>query len=293
MNAVIDAVRNLFAYDFILRAVLVGMMISVCAALLGVSLVLRRCSMIGDGLSHVGFGVLAVSAAVGVSSLKLSLPVVILVAFLILRMSDSGKLKGDAVIALLSTGALAIGVMIVSLSGSNMNLMDFLFGSVFALTRADVNISLVLSALVLILYVLFYHKIFAVTFDAGFARATGTREGLYNSLISILTAVTIVIGMRFMGALLISSLIIFPPLTAMRLCKRFRSVIFCTAILSAVCFFLGMVVSMAVPNAPAGASVVCVNLASFLIFCGIAFVRNRIFEKKKPESPLSGKAQSF
>lgn len=276
MSAVTEAVRNLFAYDFILRAVIVGMLISICAALLGVSLVLRRCSMIGDGLSHVGFGTLAVAAALGVSSLKISLPVVILVAFFILKLSESGRMRGDAMIALLSTGALAVGVMIVSLSGSNMNLMDFLFGSVFALDWSDVNTSLILSVVVLVLYVLFYNKIFAVTFDGAFARATGTREGLYNSLISVLTAVTIVIGMRFMGALLISSLIIFPPLTAMRLCRSFRSVILCTAAVSAGCFFTGMVISVGVANAPAGASVVCVNAVLFLIFSLISFVRSRI-----------------
>lgn len=275
MTAVTQAIQNIFRYEFIFRACIVGMMISVCAALLGVSLVLRRCSMIGDGLSHVGFGALAIAAALGLSALEVSLPVVILVAFIILRLSDSGKIHGDAMIAIMSTGALALGVMIVSLSGSETNLMDFLFGSVFALDSKDVNISLVLSVCVLVLFVLFYSRIFAVTFDASFARATGTKEGIYNSLISVLTAVTIVIGMRFMGSLLISSLIIFPPMTAMRVCKKFRSVIICTGILSAVGFFIGMVFSMAVPNAPVGASVVCVHIIFFLIFTLISKLQSK------------------
>lgn len=275
MNAVTTAIHNLFAYDFILRAVIVGTMISVCAALLGVSLVLRRCSMLGDGLSHVGFGALAIASAIGLSSLNVALPIVILVAFVILRVGNSGKINGDAAVALLSTGALAVGVMIVSVSGSNANLMDFLFGSIFALSRADVNISLVLAAVVLILFVVFYNKIFAVTFDPAFARATGTKEGLYNSLISILTAVTIVIGMRFMGALLISSLIIFPTMTAMRLCKSFRGVVVTSGILAAAGFFIGMVVSMAIPNAPAGASVVCVHIVFFIVSAVISLIRDR------------------
>ncbi len=276
MSAVMEAIQQIFEYEFIFRAVLVGTLISVCAALLGVSLVLRRFSMMGDGLSHMGFGTLAVAAALGVSSLYVSLPVVILVSFLMLRLGDSGKIRGDALIGIMSTGALAIGVMLVSLSGSNMNLMDFLFGSVFALNRSDVTISLVLALVVLVLFVLFYNKIFAVTFDGAFSGATGIRTGLYNSLTAVLTAVTIVVGMRFMGALLISGLIVFPPLTAMRLCKRFRSVVICTAILSAVSFFCGMVLSVAIPNVPAGASVICVNLGLFLIFSTISWVKRAV-----------------
>lgn len=273
MSAVMEALRNLFAYEFILRAVIVGTLISVCAALLGVSLVLRRFSMIGDGLSHVGFGTLAIAAVFGFSALSVSLPVVIAVAFVILRLGDSERIRGDALIGLMSTGALAVGVMIVSLSGSNINLLDFLFGSVFALRRQDVNFSLMLAAVVLILFVVFYNKIFAVTFDPAFSRATGIRAGLYNSLLAVLCAVTIVIGMRFMGALLISGLIIFPPLTAMRLCKRFRSVIVCSALVAACSFFFGMVLSVAIPGVPAGACVVCVNLALFLIFSIIGWVK--------------------
>lgn len=276
MNVVMEAIRNIFAYEFLLRAVIVGTLISVCAALLGVSLVLKRFSMMGDGLSHIGFGALAVSVAFGVSSMAVSLPVVIAVAFLMLWLGDKGKMRGDALIGLMSTGALAIGVMVVSISGTNVNLMDFLFGSVFALTQGDVYISLCLAIPVLVLFVLFYHKIFAVTFDGGFARATGIRTGLYTSLIAILTAVTIVIGMRFMGALLISGLVVFPPLTAMQLCKKFRNVVLCAAALSGLSFFLGMVLCVAIPNCPAGAGVICVNLVLFLLFSLLARVRRLV-----------------
>ncbi len=266
MNVVMEAIRNIFAYDFLLRAVIVGTLISVCAALLGVSLVLKRFSMMGDGLSHIGFGTLAVAAALGFSSMAISLPVVIGVAFLMLWLGDKGKMRGDALVGLMSTGALAIGVLVVSVSGTNINLMDFLFGSVFALAKQDVQISLLLAIPVLILFILFYHKIFAVTFDGTFSKATGIRTGLYSSLIAVLTAVTIVVGMRFMGALLISGLVVFPPLTAMQVCKKFRSVVLCTAILSGLSFFVGMVLSVAVPNCPAGACVICVNLVFFFIF---------------------------
>ena len=262
MNAAIitDIFKPVFSYGFVFRAMLVGVLISVCAALLGVSLVLRRCSMIGDGLSHVGFGALAVAAALGAAQLWVALPVVVVVAFLIIRLGDDSKLSSDSAIALLSSGALALGVMIVSLTGSNTNLSDFLFGSVFALGEADAILSLVLSVIVLALFVLFYNKIFAVTFDAAFARATGTREGFYNTFIALLTAVTVVVGMRLVGALLVTSLIIFPPLTAMRVCKKFRSV----------------VISLGVRSAPVGASVVLVNVVFFLLFLCAGKVRSMI-----------------
>lgn len=266
--------ETIFGYGFMIRAMIVGVLISVCAALLGVSLVLRRCSMIGDGLSHVGFGALAVAAAMGAAQLWVALPVVILVAFLIIRLNGNSKLSSDSAIALLSSGALALGVMIVSLTGSNTNLNDFLFGSVFALSDADSVLSIVLSAIVLVLFVLFYNKIFAVTFDAGFARATGTREGFYNTFVALLTAVTVVVGMRLVGALLVTSLIIFPPLTAMRVCKKFRSVVILSGVLSALSFIIGMFISVGVPSAPVGASIVLVNAVFFLLFLAAGKIRS-------------------
>jgi zinc transport system permease protein len=272
--------ETIFGYGFMVRAMIVGVLISICAALLGVSLVLRRCSMIGDGLSHVGFGALAVAAAMGAAQLWVALPVVIIVAFLIIKLNDNSRLSSDSAIALISSGALALGVMIVSLSGANTNLNDFLFGSIFALSDADSILSIILSATVLVLFVLFYNKIFAVTFDASFARATGTSAGFYNTFVALLTAVTVVVGMRLVGALLVTSLIIFPPLTAMRVCKKFRSVVITSGVLSAFSVIIGMMISVGVPSAPVGASIVLVNVVFFLVFLVIGKVRASRVGKK-------------
>jgi zinc transport system permease protein len=265
----------MFSYAFLVRAVVVGLLVSLCAALLGVSLVLKRYSMIGDGLSHVGFGSLAIATAIHAAPLAVSIPIVVLAAFLLLRISASSKIKGDAAIALLSTSALAIGVVIISLTtGMNTDVCNYLFGSILAMNRSDVYLSVALAAVVLTLFVLFYHKILAVTFDESFARATGVPAGAYNMLIAMLTALTITLGMRMMGALLISSLIVFPALTGMRLCKSFKSVTICAAITSAVCFFLGVVGSYLYAT-PTGASVVLVNIALFVIFCGISVYQTK------------------
>jgi ABC-type Mn2+/Zn2+ transport system permease subunit len=207
-----------------LRALIIGSLVALCASLLGVSLVLKRYSMIGDGLSHVGFGTLTIALALNLSPLYVSVPVVMLSAFLLLRISKNSKINGDAAIALISSSSLAIGVFSVSLSkGMNIDVFHYMFGSILAMSESDVYFSVALSVVVLVLFIFFYNKIFAVTFDENFAKATGTNSGLYNMLVALLTAVTIVIGMRIMGALLISSLIIFPALTSMRLFKSFRS----------------------------------------------------------------------
>ncbi|MDR1101723.1 MAG: metal ABC transporter permease [Clostridiales bacterium] len=271
----IDILIQMFSYTFLVRAVVVGLMVSLCAALLGVSLVLKRYSMIGDALSHVGFGTLAIATALGVAPLMVSIPLVVIVAFLLLRISENSKIKGDAAIALISTSSLAIGVLIISFTtGMNTDVCNYLFGSILAMSRSDVILSIVLSCAVIVLFVVFYNKIFAVTFDENFARATGTKAGLYNMLIAILTAMTVVLGMRMMGALLISCLVIFPALTAMRLCKRFLSVTICSALISLICFFVGVVVSYLYAT-PTGASVVLVNILVFTLFWGIDMVRGR------------------
>ena len=265
-----DLLAEMFSYTFLVRAVIVGLLVSLCAALLGVSLVLKRYSMIGDGLSHVGFGTLAVATAMNVTPLKLSIPVVVLAAFLLLRISENSKIKGDAAIALISTGSLAVGVVAISrTTGMNTDVYNYLFGSILAMSHTDVQLSIALSVVVLMLFVLFYNKIFAVTFDEAFARATGVKAGLYNMLIAFLTAITIVLGMRMMGALLISSLIIFPALTSMRLCKKFRSVTMCSVVVSLICYSIGVVGSY-IYAIPTGASVVIVNIAAFFLFWGLA-----------------------
>lgn len=259
----IDLIRELLSYSFILRALTVGMLVSLCSALLGVSLVLKRYSMIGDGLSHVGFGALSVAMVMNLAPLQVSIPVVVAAAFLLLRISENSKIKGDAAIALISSSSIAIGVIVTSLtSGMNADVYSFLFGSILAMSKSDVFLSVILSIIVLLLFIFFYHKIFAVTFDENFARATGTKVGIYNMLIALLTAVTIVVGMRIMGSLLISSLIIFPALSSMRIFRSFRSVIITSAFISVVCFFWGVTASYAF-DTPAGASIVIVNLLAF------------------------------
>ncbi len=272
----IDAISLIFSQQFLVRALFVGVMISLCCALLGVSLVLKRFSMIGDGLSHVGFGAMAIACAANVAPLYFSLPIVLVSAFLLLRMNEKGKIKGDAAIALISTGALAVGVMVTSVTtGMNVDIYNYMFGSILTMSSEDVVITAIISAVIIALFVLFYDEIFAVTFDESFAQATGTRTSLYNMLIAGLTAVTIVIGMRMMGALLISSLIIFPTVTSMRLCKSFRSVVLTSALVSVVCFLTGLVLSVEYET-PTGASIVCVNIYALALFSAASAVRKHI-----------------
>lgn len=276
----IEMIGEMMSYPFMVRAVVVGVLVSLCAALLGVSLVLKRYSMIGDGLSHVGFGAMAVATAFNFAPLVFSIPVVIAAAFLLLRISESSKIKGDSAIAIISTGALAVGVITVSLTtGMNTDVSSYMFGSILSMTDDDVVLSVILCVCVLFMFVFFYTKIFAVTFDESFAKATGTRTGLYNSLIALLTAVTVVLGMRMMGALLISALIIFPALTSMSLCKSFRSVTICSVILSLVCFLIGITASYGL-NTPTGATVVVVNIIALIIFKIIAGFRCRFLKDK-------------
>lgn len=266
---------EMLSYPFLVRALIVGILVSLCASLLGVSLVLKRYSMIGDGLSHVGFAALAVAYAMNAAPLAISIPVCVISAFLLLRLTENSKIKGDAATALLCSGALAVGVMTVSLtSGMNTDVCNYMFGSILAMSKADVQLSIVLSVIVLILFILFYNKIFAVTFDENFAKATGTNTDLYNMLIALLTAITVVLGMRMMGTLLISSLIIFPALTAMRICKRFITVILVSAILSVVCFIVGIYLSY-MKSTPTGASIVMVDIVLFIIFVMIGRVKQR------------------
>ena len=262
----IETLHIMFSYSFILRALIVGVLVSLCASLLGVSLVLKRYSMIGDGLSHVGFGAIAVATAFNWAPMEFTIPVVIIAAFLLLRLSENSSIKGDSAIAIISTGALAFGILVASMTtGMNTDINSYLFGSILALTLNDVLLSVVLSAVVIVLFVLFYNKIFAVTFDETFSNATGIRANVYNMLIAILTAITIVLGMRMMGALLISSLIIFPALTSMRVCKHFKTVVIVSAVISIICFLLGLIISYFF-STPTGATVVVINIGIFILF---------------------------
>lgn len=259
-------IGEMLSYPFLVRAMAGGILVSLCASLLGVSLVLKHYSMIGDGLSHVSFGALSIALAVGWSPLWVSVPVVALAAFFLLRITENGKVKSDAAIAMISASSLALGIVVTSLTtGMTTDVNSYMFGSILAMSRVDVILSAVLSVVVLFLFCICYHKLFAVTFDENFARATGVRVNRYNVLIAVLTAVTIVLGMRMMGAMLISSLIIFPAVTSMRIFKSFRGVVISSGIVSVVCFCIGMLLSYRL-SIPAGASVVLVNLAGFLLF---------------------------
>ena len=261
-----DAIVQMLSYSFMVRAIVVGVLVSLCSALLGVSLVLKRYSMIGDGLSHVGFGALAVATALGLSPLKVTVPVVVIAAVLLLRVSENSKIKGDSAIGIISTASLALGVLAISVtSGLNTDLYNYLFGSILAMTKSDVYLSVVLSCCVLVAFVVFYNKIFAVTFDESFATASGTSAAWYNMLIAVLTAITIVLGMRMMGSLIISALVVFPAITAMRICKSFRKVTIVAAVLSVICFCIAVVLSY-MYDLPTGATLVAVHMCALVIF---------------------------
>lgn len=263
-------ISDMLSYPFLVRAFVVGALVALCCALLGVSLVLKGFSMIGDGLSHVSFGALTVAMALNVTPLAFALPVVILSAFGLLKIQNNSKIKGDSAIALISSSALAIGLMAASLTtGLNSDVYSYMFGSILSMKKTDVTISIILSLVVLLLFFFCYHKIFAITFDENFARATGLPVSAFNMLIAFLSAVTIVLGMRMMGAMLISSLILFPCLISRQLFHNFIGVTICSGIVSFVSFSIGMVLSYQF-DAPVSASIVLVNLAFLLIFMGIS-----------------------
>lgn len=265
----INDLLHMLSYPFMVRAIIVGTLVSLCASLLGSSLVLKRYSMIGDGLSHVGFASLAIAYAMDMEPLTLSIPVCVLAAFFLLQLKDSSRIKGDSATALLCSGALAVGVMTISLTtGMNTDVCNYMFGSILAMSAADVKLSLALGASVLLLFILFYNRIFAVTFDEAFARATGTRAQLYNMVIALLTAITIVLGMRMMGALLISSLIVFPALSAMQLCAAFRNTVILSACFAVMTFLAGLTLSY-FWSVPTGACIVICDIVVLFAAIGI------------------------
>ena len=287
-----ELIFEMLEFVFMRRAIVVGLLVSLCAALLGVSLVLKRYAMIGTGLSHVGFAAIVITGVlidmippawilsfaplariIEFSPLIVPLLVVVATAFLLLRLNESSKIRGDSAVALISTSGVAVGVIVMGLTtGITLHICNVLFGSIFAMSSTHMYLSIVLSVIVITLFVLFYKQLFAVTYDESFAKATGTKVEIYKSMLALLTAVTVVLGMQMMGALLIASLTLFPALSAMRICKRFLSVVITAGIISVICFFTGMVISFAY-NLPPGASVVGVNLVVFLLFSGAALVK--------------------
>lgn len=273
---------DIFDYSFMVNALIVGVLIAVCCALLGVVLVLKRYSMIGDGLSHVSFGALSVAAVLNLDvPLYLALPVVMISAFFLLRITENSKINADAAIAVISSSALAVGVFVASINGTNINLQQYMFGSILSISGTDITISIILSVVVILMYLLFYNKIFAITFDENFSGATGIRTGLYNTVISLLTAVTIVIGMRMLGTLLISAMIIFPALTSMRVCKRFLSVIIVAVFVSVFSVVSGLVASFTYSDIPVSATIVIFNLGFFLAFVAFSFLKTLFLRKYK------------
>ena len=267
-----------FQYPFVRYALIVGVLIALCSSLLGVTLVLKRFSFIGDGLSHVAFGAMAIAAVLNFTNKMIFiLPVTILCAVLLLKTGQNTKIKGDAAIAMISVGALAIGYLLMNLFSTGPNLSgdvcSTLFGStsILTLTKGQVVLCSVLSVIVVLIFVLFYNKIFCVTFDETFAKATGMRTDLYNLLIAIITAVINVLAMNLVGSLLISALVIFPALSAMRVYKTFMSVTICSVVLSVLCALMGILVSI-LAGTPVGSTIVAIDIAAFIVSCIIGKV---------------------
>ena len=277
----IDKLVSYLQYPFVQYALIVGVLVSLCSSLLGVTLVLKRFSFIGDGLSHVAFGAMAVSAVIGLSkNMLFILPVTIICAVFLLK-GGNKKISGDAALAILSVGALGIGYLLMNMFSTSSNVSGdvctTLFGSTSILTLKpyEVGLSIALSVIVIFIFIFFYNKIFALTFDENFATATGTKTEVYNLLIAILTAVIIVLAMNLVGSLLISALIIFPSLSAMRVCKNFLQVTIVSAILSVICSFFGIIVSIVI-GTPVGSTIVLINIIVFVLFYIIGLVKGRL-----------------
>ena len=270
-----------FQYPFVRYALIVGVLIALCSSLLGVTLVLKRFSFIGDGLSHVAFGAMAIASVLNITNNMLFiLPVTVICAILLLRAGQNTRIKGDAAIAMISVGALAIGYLLMNLFSTSPNISgdvcSTLFGStsILTLTKGEVWLCAILSIVVVAIFILFYNKIFAVTFDENFAKATGTRANAYNLLIAVVIAVIIVLAMNLVGSLLISALVIFPALSAMRLFKSFRSVTISAAVMSVICATAGILISI-LAGTPVGSTIVAVDIAVFLISYGIGRITGR------------------
>ncbi len=282
MSDIFETLEFYLSFSFVQYALIVGVLVALCASLLGVTLVLKRFSYIGDGLSHTAFGALAISSVCGLTNnMILTLPVTIVCAILLLKTSQSKKINGDALIAILSVSALAFGYLLLNVCGASSNIAGdvctTLFGStsILTLSESDVWLTIVLSLIVITFFVLFYHKIFAVTFDENFAKASGTKTELYNILIATIIAVVIVVAMNLVGSLLVSALVIFPALSAMRVFKSFKAVTISSAVISVVCAFFGMMISI-LGGTPVGATIIIVDVICFVIFYVTGLLMRRI-----------------
>ena len=265
MNGILEKFLEMWQYQFMVKALVVGVVLAVTAGLIGVSLVLRRKAMIGDGLSHVGFGAFAIATVIDVMPLQFALPIVILAAILILQVNQKSKVDADALIAMLSAGALAVGTLVISVvKGVNTDINNYLFGSILALDDFDVVVGVIFSLVVILFFIVKYHEIFAMTFDENFAKSIGLKTERLNTIFAILCAVVVVLGMRLVGALLISSLIIFPTVTAMQVVKSFKAVVFTSVVISVFCMVMGIIFSYFVAT-PTGATIVIFNVMAFLV----------------------------
>ena len=280
-----------FMLPIILKALAVGLLVCLCCSLLGTSLVLKRFSMIGDGLSHTGFGALAVASVMGATgaAYHITLPIVTITAFFLLRTGENSKIRGDTAIAVLSTGAVAFGSLLYNFSDQRFaDLCNSLFGSagIFTISNADLVFSILVSVAVLVLFVVFYNRIFAITFDETYAGASGINASLYKSLIAVLTAVTVVVGMKMMGSIMISGLIIFPALAAMRVCKSFKGVVIGSALTGIACFLMGFFTAICI-GFQTGPTVIVFNVLVFLIFTAVGFIRNTVKRRKNEKLPFT------
>ncbi len=272
MIELFDTFRNYLSFPFVRYAIIVGTLIALCSSLLGVTLVLKRFSFIGDGLSHVAFGGMAIASVAGLTNdMPLTLTITVISAVLLLMGGKNAKVKGDAAIAMVSVGSLAIGYLLLNIFPPSNNLSgdvcSTLFGStsILTLTKSEVYLCIALSVAVFLIFILLYNRIFAVTFDEDFAKATGIKANLYNLIIAVIIAVIIVLAMNLVGSLLISALVIFPALSAMRIFKSFKSVTVCSAILSVICSLLGLIISI-LTGTPVGSTIVAVDILVFGIF---------------------------
>lgn len=258
-------ISEMFAFPFMVRALVAGSLIALCASLVGVCLVLKRFSMIGDGLSHVGFSALAIASVCSLAPLAVAIPVVIVAAYLLLRVGDGKLLKGDAAIAIVSVSALAVGVLILSLTtGMTTDVNNYMFGSILSMSGTDALVGAIASVVIIALFVLIYNRMFAVTYDESFFVATGSSADRYRVILSMMTAVVVVIGLKLVGAMLISGLLIFPGVSAMKISKSFKGVTVAAAVISIVCFVLGLTVSFAFAI-PSGAAIILANLIVMIV----------------------------
>jgi zinc transport system permease protein len=282
MTSILNELSMYFSFPFVRYAFIVGVLVALCSSLLGVTLVLKRFSFIGSGLSHVAFGATAIAAAMSfTNNMLIALPITIAAAILLLRSGQNAKIKGDAALAMISVGSLSIGYLLLNLFPSSANLAgdicEVLFGALAIITLSEpalVWTCVILSAIVIIVFILFYNKIFAVTFDEDFATATGVRAKAYNLLLAVVVAVIIVMAMNLVGALLVSALVVFPALTAMRVFKSFRAVTICSVIASVVCAALGIIISI-LTSTPVGSTIVAANIAVFAVFSLIGLIMRR------------------